>query len=327
MAEGERAARDAGDDVALARLLTQRAVFSHDVAASAEALAIVTRAKDPAPHAEAFHRLALAQFIAGDIAQAKSLFEQVCDRLLAEGARINEPEALVYRTRLLADLGDLHAASTAAARNLEISDGRSPHTQSHALAGQALVEFGRGDWASLSTTASRLEDLVGRHPEASWCVLGAGAAWQGAVADVLTGRGLSPRSVELVARLVPQSPAVQASSLMIPRIMVGAPWLEQEALAAYASNARLWDRQEHWDPCRIQLALARVLLARWTDLEGMLPQFDALAAKGAPLLGAFAAAVREEIAAASAAGPTPAHRELRALGYLGLSQLLSYRRA
>jgi hypothetical protein len=168
---------------------------------------------------------------------------------------------------------------------------------------------------------------VGWHREASWCLLGAGAAWQGAVADIFAGRGLSQRSVELVGRLVPQSAAVQASSLMIPRIMVGAPWREREALAAYAPKARLWDRQEMWDPCRIQLALAYALLRRWADLEAMLPGFDALAAKGAPLLGAFAVVVREEIAAATTGGPVPTHRELRALGYLGFSELLRYRRA
>ena len=67
----------------------------------------------------------------------------------------------------------------------------------------------------------------------------------------------------------------------------------------------------------------RALLRRWNDLERMLPQFDALAAKGAALLGAFAAAAREQIAAGKG-GPAPAHRELRALGYLGLSELLSY---
>lgn len=53
--------------------------------------------------------------------------------------------------------------------------------------------------------------------------------------------------------------------------------------------------------------------------------FDALAAKGAPLLGAFAAAAREEIAAAEG-GPRPAHRTLRALGCLGIGEILAYRR-
>lgn len=79
-----------------------------------------------------------------------------------------------------------------------------------------------------------------------------------------------------------------------------------------------------WDPCRMQLALASVLLRRWADLEPMLRRFDELAAKGAPLLGAFAAAVREEIAAAGG-GPVPTHHALRSLRYLGFSQLLSYR--
>jgi hypothetical protein len=165
---------------------------------------------------------------------------------------------------------------------------------------------------------------VGRHPEASWCLLGAAPAWQGAVADVLAGRSLPRGAVDLVSRMVPQSTSVQASSLMIPRIMAGLPWSETEALAAYAPKTRLWDRQEVWDPCRIQLALAYALLRRWDDLEGMLPQFDELAAKGAELPGAFAAAAREQIAAYRG-GPPPAHRRLRALGYLGLSELLSYR--
>src|SRR5262249_15329311 len=219
MAEGERVAREANDAVALARLLIQRAFFSQDAAASAEALAIVEGAVDPAPFGEAFHRLAHAQFLAGDIARAKSLFDTVFDRLLAEGARLNEPEALTFRTLLMVHLGDLDGAAAVATRNLELSEGRSPHTQGHGLAGQALVQFGRGDWAALSTTKDRLEALVWAHPEASWCILAAGAAWQGAVANIVSGHGLSQRSVELVGRLVPQSAPVQASSLMVPRIM------------------------------------------------------------------------------------------------------------
>jgi tetratricopeptide (TPR) repeat protein len=324
MAEGERLARESGDEVALARLLTDRAVFTRDHEASAEALAIVESAPDPGPHAEAFHRLAMAQFWAGDLGQARALFDHVCDRLLAAGARIKEPEALLYRTLLVFHLGDLATADSVANRLLEISERRSPHTESHALGARALIEFGRGDWPRVSRMASRVADLVGRHPEASWCLVGAAPAGQGAVAEVLAGRELPAGAVDLVSRMVPQSTSVQASSLMIPRIMTGAPWSEREALAAYAPKARLWDRQEVWDPCRIQLALGFALLRRWDDLGQMLPWFDELAAKEAPLLSAFAAALREEIAAAKG-GPSPAHRELRALGYVGFSEILSYR--
>ena len=323
MAEGERLARASGDEVALARLLTHRAVFDHDHEASAEALAIVEAAPDPAPYAEAFHRLAMAQFYAGDIDQARSLFDRCLDRLLATGARVNEPEALTFRTLLVFHLGDLAGAESMADRVLEISAQRSPHTESHALGARALVQFGRGDWPGLSRTASQIADLVGRHPEATWCLIGAAPAWQGAVADVLAGRGLPQGAVDLVSRMVPNSAKVQASSLMIPRIMAGMPWSETEALGAYAPKARFWDTQQWWDPCDIQLALAYALLRRWDELERMLPQFEVLAAKGAALLGAFAAAAREQIAAGRG-GPAPAHRELCALGYLGLSELLSY---
>src|SRR5262249_43744310 len=208
-------------------------------------------------------------------------------------------------------------------RVLEISAQRSPHTESHGLGARALLQFGRGDWPGLSRTASQITDLVGRHPEATWCLIGVAAAWQGAVADVHAGRGLPQGVVDLVSRMLPNAARVQASSLMIPRIMAGMPWSETEALAAYAPKVRFWDAQEWWDPCRLQLALAYALLRRWDDLERMLPKFDELAGKGATLLGAFAAAVREQIAAGHG-GPPPAHRELRALGYLGLSELLSY---
>src|SRR5262249_57114179 len=148
-------------------------------------LAIVQRAADPAPHAEAFHRLALAQFIAGDVAQARSLFDHVFDRLLSAGARINEPEALTYRALLLFHLGDLAAADVVATRNLAISEQRSPHSESHGLATRALVEFGRGEWASLARTAARHGDLAARHAGATWCILGAGGTWPGAAADPL----------------------------------------------------------------------------------------------------------------------------------------------
>jgi len=42
------------------------------------------------------------------------------------------------------------------------------------------------------------------------------------------------------------------------------------------------------------------------------------------MLGAFADAIREEMAAAKG-DRRPAHRRLRELGYIGLSELLSFR--
>src|SRR5262249_24488460 len=164
VAEGERVAGESGDDVGLARLLTDRAVFDHDHEASAESLAIVEAAPDPAPYAEAFHRLAMAQLLAGDIAQARSLFDRCLDRMLATEARVNESEALTFRTLLTFHLGDLAGAESMADRVLEISAQRSPHTESHGLGARALLQFGRGDWPGLSRTAAQITGLVGRHP-------------------------------------------------------------------------------------------------------------------------------------------------------------------
>jgi hypothetical protein len=49
-----------------------------------------------------------------------------------------------------------------------------------------------------------------------------------------------------------------------------------------------------------------------------------MAKRGATLAAALAGALREEQGAANG-GPKPTHHGLRSLGYLGLSELLSYR--
>jgi hypothetical protein len=68
------------------------------------------------------------------------------------------------------------------------------------------------------------------------------------------------------------------------------------------------------------------MLGRWSDVDPLLARFDEQARRGGQMLGALGAAIREERAAASG-GPRPTHRELRDLGYRGLSELLSFRPA
>jgi len=66
------------------------------------------------------------------------------------------------------------------------------------------------------------------------------------------------------------------------------------------------------------------MLERWDELGTSLALLDEFAGAGSRLTGATAAAIREE-AAAARGGPPPAHDQLHAFGYEGISELLRFR--
>jgi hypothetical protein len=71
-------------------------------------------------------------------------------------------------------------------------------------------------------------------------------------------------------------------------------------------------------------AIALTMFERWDDLGPSLARLDQFAVGGSRVTGAVAAAIREEEAAAKG-GPPPTHRDLRALGCAGFSELLQFR--
>ena len=116
---------------------------------------------------------------------------------------------------------------------------------------------------------------------------------------------------------------VRASSRLLSRAVSGVREIEPDAVAAYEPAARVWDRQM-WDAIGTELVTAHVVLERWDALERLLERLDRYTANGCRLAAALAEAAREEAAAAHG-GPKPRHEALRALGYGGLSELLSFR--
>ena len=71
-------------------------------------------------------------------------------------------------------------------------------------------------------------------------------------------------------------------------------------------------------------AVVLTMLERWDALGEALAALDRIAGSRSPYLEALVAAIGEE-AAAARGGAAPSHRRLRELGYLGWSQLLTYR--
>jgi class 3 adenylate cyclase/tetratricopeptide (TPR) repeat protein len=320
--EGERAARDSGDEVALARLLVERATFSGDPTVADEIVPLLL-SEDAVPHADAAHRLAQVYLWDGEVDRSRDLYAAIFDRLLPAGAVINEPEALLWAAVAAVHAGALDDADAFADRLIEIAPRRSVHTQHHGFPIKALVHLVRGEWDGVTEQGEALARLVDAHPDASFCLVGGAGCAYAAMADLLAGRP-PERLDELVARTLAESPLVQASTLMVPRVMEGDPTALDEGLKAYGPDLEVWDRARSWDVCDLMPALAMTMLERWDELGPTLERLDRFAEGGSRLAGATAAAIREEIAAADG-GPPPVHEALRAQGYLGVSELLRFR--
>ncbi len=323
LTEGEALARASGDDVSLARLLAERASFTESDAGLDEIRRFV-ESDDPVPFADAAQRMATVLLFSARIADSVRLFEAVFDKLVPAGANIMTSEALVWYGAASFMSGDLQKATSIAQQFGVESEHRSVHTRSHYYALQALMAFGRGDWAGLRAAAEDGRQLAERNPDVSMCLLSAAAAGYASASVVLAGASL-PADVDAQAlRHVEDSEKVRAASVMLPKVMAGDPEAIRAGMAAYQDGLSLSDRFRVWDPADIIPAISLTVLERWDDLTPVLTRLDSVDMVGAGLAGAVAEAIREE-GVASDGGPQPSHSRLRELGYLGLSQLLRFR--
>lgn len=323
--EGTELARTGGDDVSLARLLAERASYTGDVAGTEE-IARFLASSEAVQFADAVQRMATVYTWAGKISDAVALFETVFDRLLPAGGYANMPEAFTWYGLAAFTAGDLSRADALADELLVDSVRRSVHTRSHAYALKAMALFGRGDWSGVLEVTNDLQRLADENPDASFCLLSAGAVGYHAAGQLLTGGPLPSNMDEHVKRHVDDSERVQAAAVLLPKVMAGDAEALTKGLSGYEPGLRLWDRYRNWDVADLMPAIALTMLERWDELPQTLRRLDAFATGGARLAEAVAAAIREEKAAADG-GPPPAHQQLRALGYLGISELLRFRPA
>src|SRR4029077_7067006 len=138
----------------------------------------------------------------------------------------------------------------------EIAARRSVHTRQHALSLSALLHLARGAWDDVTATDRELRQLVEANPETGFCILGAAAAGYGAVAEILAGRPLLQDLDAYVACLVEESDLIQASVVMVPKLMARIPNVLPDAMKAYGPDLRLWDRARAWDVGDLTPAIA-----------------------------------------------------------------------
>jgi class 3 adenylate cyclase/tetratricopeptide (TPR) repeat protein len=322
--EGERGARESGDDVSLARLIGERAAFTNDLAGTEEVQRFIA-SPDAVRFADPLQRLGELFLWNGRVAGGVELFKTVFERLVPGGGIVNEPEALLWYAAAAFNAGNLELATTLAERLATEAARRSPHTRQHSLAMKALIQLGMGAWPDLAVSSRELDELVDANPEAAFCLLGGLAVGYGAIAELVAGRPLPAGLDERLARMVPESTLIQASCVMLPKVMVGTVAALDEGVKAYTPGLRLWDRAGTWDVCHLLPAIALTMAERWDDLGPTLDRLDLFAANGGLLAAAVASAIREERAAATEGGPQPGHSELKSIGCAGLSELLRYR--
>jgi tetratricopeptide (TPR) repeat protein len=320
--EGQQIARATQDIPSLARLLAHHAYFhlQHEVAG--EAVRLVETWQDPPQLADVLQRAAALFLQTGEIDRAKAAYERM-DRLMATGGHIEELDALMWRAILAFAAGNLVRAGEFADRLLERSATSNAHWRTHALGTMGLVLLGRGEWSAVEDIAATTDGIVTSHPGVGFCLIGAAAIAYGASASVLAGRPLPDQLAAFMERCTPESAAVRASILLVPYAMAGLADIDPLSLEAWRPGQRSWDRQV-WDPFGLTLVIALTMLERWDLLEPPLRRLEEVSGKGGRACGALAAAAREEMAAARG-GPSPTHAELRGLGYVGLSELISYR--
>jgi len=321
--EGIAISRATHDDVALARLLAERAAYTNDVSGTDD-IHRLAASKDGVAFGDAAQRLGTVYVWAGRIADAVSTYETVLDGLVPAGSAINVPEALVWYTNAAFLAGDLMKADALARRLNQEATHRSIHTRGHAFAATALVQLGRGDWQGLQTTAGELRSLVDANPDVPMCILGAAAVGYGAAGTILNGGTLPSDIDQRAERMVDDSERVRAAATMLPKAMSGDAGAIERGLTGYEPGLRLWDKFRVWDVSDIVPGIVLTMFQRWDAIPPILDRMDRFAGKGARLAGATAAAIREEIAVANG-GSGPSHDELRDLGYSGISALLRYR--
>ncbi len=320
--DGLRVARAIGDDITLARLIVQSASLRNEPDSVGEALELASHAPDGKPFADVLQRVGTLRRLAGEVRLAEETYRHV-DELAAAGAKVNEPELLLSRGLTSFIAGELEQTKRIADELMSIATARSAHIKSHALALRSLVLQGEGDWAGVREIARDTERLVARSTGLSFCHIGASSVAAGAIAESLAGRPQPASLVPLIERMVTDSPPILASVLLLPYAMIGRDDVEREARVAYLPPTPSRDRQL-WDPFGRDLGIALAMQERWDELDPVLARFDDIERRGGRVLGALARAIREE-ASAARGGPATGHREVRALGYIGLSDLISYR--
>lgn len=321
--EFEAAARRSADSGLIARALANRALPTDPSSASAilgtagydlplleEAAREADRSGDPATQREVLGLLLDEAAGRCDVTAADRLFERI-DRLGMHDSETDRLELLNARSSLAIVRGDLAQARAVAQEAAALAQRMGPHLRSHAAALAAFPRVLAGEWDLLEGGAAAMTSLVASSPVTKFCGMAAMTFAYGALAHGSRGRVEEARALaRRIDGLGLPFRSVPRLSKALGLLFTGEPGSEMPADLP-PESAYDW-------------AIIAVVRRQHVAAERLAELMAATAESGGRGYGAIAAGVREEIAH-DRGGPEPRHEALRAIGYLGLSQLLRRR--
>ena len=315
--EAEAAARASGDRRLVAIALMNRALRQdfglfkgYDDGALEAALREAEASGDPAIVRQVLGYLVASASLRCDVTESARMLERL-GRLGTIDSETDELELMGARASIALVSGDVSLLDEIARTAQELARPMGPHLRSHAALFAALASFVRGTWDGLEAGAAQLGRLVSEAPGTKFCALAAFVLAYGGLAHGARGRTEESRAlVRQIETLGLPQPYALRKSRAIALLFSGEP------IADLPPDLPLAGATE-W-------AVIAVVRRRHADAELLAQRMAATAETGGRGYAAIAEAVREELAH-DAGGPLPRHEALRAIGYVGLSELLRRR--
>jgi class 3 adenylate cyclase len=307
--QAEGAARASGDRGMLARVLVYSAFKDMNPATVAgdrgkivEALKL-SEGTDPTTRREILGWYAQDLLRNFELDQALEVFDQM-DSLQADTNELDRMEHLRGRATLALRGGNRDALEELARELVAMSRRMGPHLRSHADVFATFAAVARADWPTVVRLAGETDRVIRVSPHTAFCSAAATILAFGAAAHARAGRPEEARALAQIGAATSGSQDVR-DLVAFARAFTGES-VDQEHLygAAGAITAVVIRAHER------ALSIARVL--------------EAQSHGGARFLAALAEAVREEVEK-DRGGPSPRHAALRAIGYLGWSELVAAR--
>ena len=314
--EGRRVARATGDPGLLARILVYSAFRDMDPGSEvaepellAEALRLSERS-DPATRREILGWEAENHARSMRIDDALAVLDQM-EALPGETTELDKMEHLRGRSLIALRRGALADLASLAERLWAMSRQTGPHLRTHAEVYTSQLAFARGDWETVARLASETDRLIRASPTTAFCVSAGITLANGAVVQARAGRAEEARA------LVRQLDALTYEKLVPAALRAMGLSFTGDRVEIDATPRNVTTRLPY-------LTLAAVATRRHDEALAIAGQLEADSRGGARFYAALAEAVREEVDR-DRHGTVPKHALLRALGYLGWSDVLSAR--
>jgi class 3 adenylate cyclase len=308
--EAESAARESGDRAQLARTLVYSAFKDRNPATASgdrgkilEAMQL-SEESDPATRREILGWYAHYLLRNFELERALEVLDRI-DMLHFESNELDRMEHFRARALIALRRGDLPALEAMAAQLVAISRRMGPHLRTHADVYAAEAAVARGNWELVARLADEDGRLIRSSPATPFCSAAATVLAFGAVVHARAGHSDEARALaQEIGATTSTFQGVRdltAFALVFTGATVDLEVLSGATGAVTAVAVRAHDRA---------LSMANEL--------------EAQSHGGARFHAALAEALREEVAR-DRGGPPPRHAVLRAIGYVGWSEMLAAR--